>query len=893
MLKWTLTTVFAAWVLILSSATFAYTKIYTQESEIETYSDGVTYQNIRIFTNEGWINMNVMRVDLDQDVKMRVLTDTYLLNRDTLTNIVKKNNTQSTIVGAINTDFFDTNSSSAMGNIVIDSQIVSTSVGIADFASFNISSRGVPYVGYINTPTNTFTNGTYTKNITYINKPYLNYSRTIYYDTHFAKQSYGKNIGQDVLELLVVDNIITEIRRKGEPFTIPENGYVLASVGQDIGEVQKNFKVGDTLTIDYDVNLKFMELSTGGGAKLVENGKIVSTFSQNITGKHPRTALGISKDRKELILLTVDGRTTSYRGVTQTELAQLLIDLGAFEAINFDGGGSTQMVAKAPWNSQITTVNRPSDGSERKIYTALAIEKILKDVPELRTVKISLGSKLLMVGSELTMKLLGSDTNYNLTSIKQDEVTWLVSGVEGEVIDGKFIPSKAGKGTITAMYKDFSVTEDFEVKEGAVRLIATPTSIKADKGQEVALKYSVLTEEGDTISISTRAVQIDVPANLGTYNAEKGTFIAGNQVVEGYITSSYKGLTTHTAVGIGIDKVLLYDFETPTGSFTSYPASVTGSYTETEIGARTGKSGILTYDFTQSTDTRAVYLHMTTPKVLPKNTTAIGMWVFGDGGNNHWLRARIVDEKGTFTNLTFTNTVNWTGWKYVTAAIPSGLEGELKLDRIYLAETDATKLDVGYIMFDQIEAVTGQAITITLPADVTKVKTMADYKLPSELKSDFMFFTFYSKKTSAIDNFMKKYPVTWSQSTGQFSITETSRAWLVKIDNRNASIRTNDATQWTKLLKFTKDFNSKKPVIITLNDVYLFNDSLEKALFVEQMQLLRAAGVEVAVVMPTNNKTFSMNKEGGIHLIRVPFAGDEMRYLKLGILNGKIYFNGL
>ena len=893
MLKWTLTTVLAAWLLIQSSTTFAYTKIYTQESEVETYAEGVTYQNIQIFTNEGWINMNVMRVDLNQDVKMSVLTDTYLLNRDTLTNIVKKNNENSTIVGAINTDFFDSNSSSAMGNIVIDSQIVSTSVGIPDFASFNMTAKGVPYVGYINTPTNTFTNGSYTKTITYINKPYLNYSRTIYYDTNFAKQSYGKNIGLDVLELLVVDNKITEIRRKGEPFIIPENGYVLSSVGQDIGEVQKNFKVGDTLSMNYDVNLKFMGLSTGGGAKLVENGKVISTFSQNITGKHPRTALGITKNRKELILLTVDGRTASYRGVTQTELAQLLINLGADEGINFDGGGSTQMVAKSPWSTQVSTVNRPSDGSERKIYTALAVEKILKDVPELRTVKISLSHKLLLVGSELTLKLLGSDTNYNPTTIKPEEVTWLVTGVEGEVVGGKFVPSKAGKGTVTAMYKDFTATADFEVKEDAVKLIATPSSIKTDKGQEVALKYAVLTEDGDTISISTRAVQVKVPSALGTFNADKGTFIAGDQVGEGFITSSYNGLTTHTAVGIGVDKVLLYDFESPTGRFTSFPVSVTGSYSETEIGARTGKSALLTYDFTKSTDTRAVYLELNTPKILPKNSTAIGMWVFGDAGNSHWLRARLVDEKGTFTNLTFTNQVNWTGWKYVTAAIPSGLVGELKLDRIYLVETDATKLDVGYIMLDQIEAVTGQALTVSLPADVTKVKSMADYKLPSDIKSDFMFFTFFDKKTPAIDNFMKKYPVNWVQSTGQFGITETSQAWLVKINNSNASIRTNDASQWTKLLKFAKDYNSKKPVVISFSDVYLFNDALEKTLFMDQMQLLKDAGVDVAVVMPTSNKTFSVSKESGIHMIRVPRAGDEMRYLKLGILNGKIYFNGL
>ncbi len=47
-----------------SMTAFAYTKIYQNTTGQQPYADGVTHENLQIFTNEGWINMNILRVDL-------------------------------------------------------------------------------------------------------------------------------------------------------------------------------------------------------------------------------------------------------------------------------------------------------------------------------------------------------------------------------------------------------------------------------------------------------------------------------------------------------------------------------------------------------------------------------------------------------------------------------------------------------------------------------------------------------------------------------------------------------------------------------------------------------------------------------------------------------------
>lgn len=885
-------------VLLLSTqplTAFAYTKIYETASEVEYYADGVTLQNKKVYTNEGWINMNIVRVDLEKNIEMTVLTDTILSKRDTLTNIVKKNNADKTVAVAINSDFFDTANNTTMGNLVRNNEILTTSAGYNEFASFNMGIDGMPFIAYINKPDNIFTNGVSSKRLSYMNKPYLSYDRTIYFDNKYTKRSYGKNLGSDILEMLVVDNTIIEIRRMGEPFDIPANGYVIASVGKDIAEMEQNFHVGEIVNIDWDVNYRYTDLSIGGGAQIIKEGKVVTNFSHNITGVHPRTGLGITQDRKELIMVTIDGRTASYRGVTQTELANILIELGAYEGINFDGGGSTQMVAQSPFTNQIQTVNRPSDGAERRMYTSLAVKKVMTDSPTLRTIKISMPSDTVMLGAESKISLLGSDSNYNSVSILNENVVWSVEGITGEFANGKFNPTSLGKGTIKATYGGMTVSQPVTVKNNAVRLIATPNVITSGTLEERDITFTVVTDEGKTVPISSKVVKAIVPTTLGTFNYEKSAFVAGAAQGQGYISCEFDGLKTYIPVGVGLDKKMLYDFETPTASYSGYPSTVIGSYLETKDDAKQGVSGILSYDFTSTTGTRAAYINFNTPSVLPFDAKGIGMWVNGDAGNDHWLRASVTDAKGISTNLTFATHVDWTGWKYVSADLPTDGLAPYKLDRIYLAETEATKLDSGYILVDNIEAITSPKIVVQTPVEVQKIKQMSDYKLNDELiqsPGNVMSVLYYDKLSQSLDAFMKSNSLNWMVNKGQYAYSNSYNAHVLKLNNNNGSIRKNDYKQWVNLLNFVKTTGNTKPVVIMMSDVYKFNDSLEQELFLTQIDALKEKGLDVALIFPTSNDFFSVSKLNGAYLVRVPKSGDTAKMLKMGISNNQILFQG-
>lgn len=88
--------------------------------------------------------------------------------------------------------------------------------------------------------------------------------------------------------------------------------------------------------------------------------------------RHPRTAAGLTADGRTLILVVVDGRQQGYSvGLKLPELADLLIELGAADAINLDGGGSSSFRYQPTDGPEIT--NRPSDGRWRPVGNHLGV----------------------------------------------------------------------------------------------------------------------------------------------------------------------------------------------------------------------------------------------------------------------------------------------------------------------------------------------------------------------------------------------------------------------------------------------------------------------------------------------------------------------------------------
>jgi hypothetical protein len=92
----------------------------------------------------------------------------------------------------------------------------------------------------------------------------------------------------------------------------------------------------------------------------------------NNTIAHPRTAVGLDADGRKLLILVVDGRSAVSRGYTMVELADIMTALGAENAINLDGGGSSAMYSRTA-SGAMGLVNEPSDGNERLVANSFGI----------------------------------------------------------------------------------------------------------------------------------------------------------------------------------------------------------------------------------------------------------------------------------------------------------------------------------------------------------------------------------------------------------------------------------------------------------------------------------------------------------------------------------------
>jgi hypothetical protein len=164
---------------------------------------------------------------------------------------------------------------------------------------------------------------------------------------------------------------------------IPANGAVLAAYGPGsrLEEVQ-GMRDGDTIRVVIATlprtGTGALALLIGGWPRILLDGRDVAadaptvegTISRNAEVRHPRSAIGFSRDSSTLYMVVVDGRTQKSVGMTLTELAALMRRVGAWQAMNFDGGGSSAMIVEG------ALVNAPSDATgERAVGNALLVVK--------------------------------------------------------------------------------------------------------------------------------------------------------------------------------------------------------------------------------------------------------------------------------------------------------------------------------------------------------------------------------------------------------------------------------------------------------------------------------------------------------------------------------------
>lgn len=196
------------------------------------------------------------------------------------------------------------------------------------------------------------------------------------------RRAYGASTRTNAhgVEAVVVGEVVQQVLDGRGNAPIPAEGYVLSGHGRAGAWIREQVRPGERLTL----RLRLVPASgdprwdqvvhvIGGGPRLLAEGRYVGGegfTSGFLNRRHPRTAIARLADGR-ILLVVADGRQPYHSlGMTLPELATFLRALGATDAVNLDGGGSTTLVVRG------TVVNLPSDeGGERPVSNALLVTR--------------------------------------------------------------------------------------------------------------------------------------------------------------------------------------------------------------------------------------------------------------------------------------------------------------------------------------------------------------------------------------------------------------------------------------------------------------------------------------------------------------------------------------
>jgi hypothetical protein len=213
-------------------------------------------------------------------------------------------------------------------------------------------------------------------------------------------------------------------------------GMVVISATGDASAAFASLASGDEIIIDLDVGPVWRDainvvsgresLVTGGGVDVSPPG------TRNAGSPNPRTAIGITA-AGTVVMATVDGRQAVSQGLRLPEMAELMVRLGAVQAINLDGGGSTALALRRPGMTDPAIVNQPSSVS-RKVATALQVVSTAPTA-DLTAIAIIPGAHRMRAGETLQLSVGGHDASFNGVDPVLGPVAWSVEGDGASVSD--------------------------------------------------------------------------------------------------------------------------------------------------------------------------------------------------------------------------------------------------------------------------------------------------------------------------------------------------------------------------------------------------------------------------------------------------------------------------
>ena len=925
--------------LFLSTFTYATTTLHQDITETQI-SSGTILKNYNLFTDDGWVKVNILEIDLkDKYTNIGLLTSSDGTGK--LKNILSMAK-DAEAIAAINGDFFagSNGKGHSIGLSINDSNIISSSsndnLEKNTFSSFLLDEDNNIFFEYLtNTITLTSKRTKKTIQISDINKFSDNYATPVLYTSDWGEYSHGSSESLTLTELVVENNKVVEIRYNEPAVKIPKNGFVVSTLGDAAEFINKNFKKNTKVELDvsFTPNIKDIQFAISGGAKLIENGEIPETFTHNISGRNPRTALGIDEDEETLYLITVDGRQTSSIGMTQTELADFLKNLKIYNAINLDGGGSTTMVAQNFSSSEVTTINKPSNGSLRSVLNGVGVFSTAPQSNKLYGLKILIEDTNIFKGEERAVKVIGYNKYYNPVEIDAEDIEWDYSGVTLNIENGMVSGNTVGTSILKASIGKVRTEIEINILSDANELFITPKKISVSPNEKVNYTIQAKNKNGyyaktasTTISSKIFEYYLDgVKKDFIPQDAkfENNTFTA--KTPGSYIISFSKGTVTSFAlVDVSTPKpILLDDFETDSFLFDEYPDEVSGdAYLSNEQVYSGNYSVKLNYDFNQDIQIRGAYIELKNPLTIPKDALSLSFWVYNDSYKDEKLKIKLKDSQGSTKLIVLQENISHEGWKEITYDL-SNISLPATLSDIYLAQDNLTIKNSGSIYVDNLIYYSTKVTTdsiVQIPKDI-KIEDQNNIKYQNDNSFNIALIDTINTPNLMIEYLQNKQLIKSINKNANLAIItdetpdellndisiekivsknynlhELNNCTFINIDISNKGIRLTDSIQWQNF-KYDIEDSDNTNIFIILNDsIDNFTDIQERKLFIDTLCELKQTTKKNITVLHSGFYTdFSMErgvKFLGINTknITTEKIASNSSYILISVVGDNIYY---
>ncbi|MFD0714199.1 stalk domain-containing protein [Paenibacillus sp. GCM10027626] len=715
---------------IAAAAQSAVEQTLTKQGEEIITSGAKRIDYVWTKSNGKYSNVHVIEVDLANPyVKLDVMSGKSgsVTGLGTVGNMVKN----SGAVAGVNADFFNPAGDHAtLGPQVTNGGLVVSPSRLTGMYAFAVTSDRKPVIDLFSFDGSQLQAGDgATFPLAGVNKPAYRTEPDNGYSHANAMQVYTsawtvERPSATLTEVLVVDDVVQQVAENGTiPGNPPANGYILLAQGTAAKFVRDHLPVGASVTLNYNLKAQTsgqqygpsqLQMLVGGYTILVDQGK-TTAFSRDtnpISGssERSRTAIGFTQDNSKVLMITVED-VGSSQGMTLAELQKMMVKLGVWRGLNLDGGGSTTMISRPLGETETGLAHPIENSSQRSVANGVGVYTTAPK-GELRGIKAS-GSTTLFVGQPATYQMKGYDTYYNPVDPGSLTPVWSVKGGAGTFNGNTFVPTKAGKTTITVTAGKISDKLDVEVIGGdqISEMTVEAASPVLEAGKSTAVSAKATLKDGRKLTMPASSLQWEMRGFTGS--VQDGTLTISKVPADakaGYAIARYDGFAAAVVLGTGAAK-MFEDFEKP-----AYPISfqstnlVTGTAKLAKglPGREKSQALRLNYDFTNASGTKAAYavLNGSGRKVEGK-PTAMTIDVLGDESLN-WLRAEFIDNNGKAHLVTLADKLTWNSstWKTLKIDLPADkMAYPITLKRLYVVSIEEGQDEralAGSVAFDNI-----------------------------------------------------------------------------------------------------------------------------------------------------------------------------------------------